>query len=198
MHMPGPEFKVLRGGLACVAAGTRWCKCGACHRKEGAGSRAAFASQPVGATQATIPDNRRQREKHYQMHAGSQQAGAGFAGLGDGRGRGARPAAGRVMQILNIPPQLTQYMAKVKRVSGRGTSVREADSEDQNWAGDAYRKKQAERRQKAGNATVSTRRGTGKTKLKDIPEPKARKSTEGRTRVTARGTGTRKSRNRGG
>jgi len=88
-------------------------------------------------------------------------------------------------------------MAKVRRVSGRGTSTREADSGDQSWAGDAYRKKQAERKAKAGNTTVSTRRGTKRVRLKDIPEPRARKSTEGRTRVTSRGTGTRKSRNRG-
>jgi len=88
-------------------------------------------------------------------------------------------------------------MAKVRRVSGRGTSIREADSDDQNWAGDAYRKKQAEGKAKAGNTTVSTKRGTKRARLKDIPEPKARRSTEGRTRVTSRGTGTRKSRNTG-
>ncbi len=88
-------------------------------------------------------------------------------------------------------------MAKIKRVTGRGTGSRVAEDDSQNWAGDAYRKKQAERKAKAGNTTVTTRRGTKKTKLKDIPEPSARKSTAGRTRVTARGTGTRKSKNTG-
>lgn len=89
-------------------------------------------------------------------------------------------------------------MAKVKRVTGRGTGTRESEEDGQNWAGDAYRKKQAEQKAKAGNATVSTRRGTKRAKLKDVPEPQARRSTKGRTRVTARGTGTRRSRNTGG
>ena len=88
-------------------------------------------------------------------------------------------------------------MVKVKRIVGRGTGVKEVDVGDQSWAGDAYRKKQAERKAKAGETTVTTKRGTKKAKLKDIPEPRARKSTEGRTRVTGRGTGTRKSQNKG-
>ena len=88
-------------------------------------------------------------------------------------------------------------MAKIKRVVGRGTGVKEVDVDGQDWAGDTYRKKQAERKAKAANSTVTTNRGTRKVKLKDIPEPKARRSTEGRTRVTARGTAARKSRNSG-
>ena len=88
-------------------------------------------------------------------------------------------------------------MGKVVRVGGRGTSRRVAEKEDQDWAGDAYRKKQQELKKAAANRTVHTGRGTGSRKLKDIPEPKARPSTEGMTRITGRGTGSRKSKNKG-
>ena len=39
---------------------------------------------------------------------------------------------------------------------------------------------------------VRTGRGTGRRKLSDTPEPKARPSTKGKTRSTGRGTGSRK------
>lgn len=86
---------------------------------------------------------------------------------------------------------------KVKKVTGRGTGTRESDLEDQKWAGDAYRELQAKRKDAAKNRAVHTGRGTGRIKLGDIPEPKKRPSTEGMTRITGRGTGSRKSRNKG-
>ena len=87
---------------------------------------------------------------------------------------------------------------KVKKSSGRGTGTREEEIKEQNWAGDAYRKEQSEKLKKtAKNVTLSSGRGVGTRKLKDLPEPKPRPSTEGMTRVTSRGTGSRKSRNKG-
>ena len=86
---------------------------------------------------------------------------------------------------------------KVRRITGRGTGSRKADVEDQKWAGDAYREEQKKRKEAAGDRRVHTGRGTGSIKLKDLPDPKPRRSTEGMTRVTGRGTGSRKSRNKG-
>ena len=88
-------------------------------------------------------------------------------------------------------------MVKVRIRTGRGTGTKEIDVGTKNWAGDEYRKKQAELKRKAANSMVHTGRGTGSKRLGDIPEPKKRPSTEGRTRVTGRGTGSRKSRNKG-
>lgn len=87
---------------------------------------------------------------------------------------------------------------KVRKVSGRGTSIREADVGEQDWAGDAYREKQQERISTVGkNITLHLGRGVRTTKLSDLPPPSPRPSTEGRTRVTNRGTGSRKSKNKG-
>ena len=88
-------------------------------------------------------------------------------------------------------------MVKVKRITKRGTNTKEIEMNNQNWAGDKYRKSQEAKKAKAGETTITTKRGTKKMKLKDIPTPRARRSTEGRTRVTARGTKTRKSQNKG-
>jgi hypothetical protein len=44
---------------------------------------------------------------------------------------------------------------------------------------------------------VHTGRGTGSKRLGDMPDPKERPSTEGMTRITGRGTGSRKSKNKG-
>lgn len=89
-------------------------------------------------------------------------------------------------------------MKKVRKVTGRGTGTREVDVEEQNWAGDDFRKTQAERLKKIGkNISMHTGRGTKATSLKDIPEPQPRPSTEGKTRITNRGTGSRKSTNKG-
>lgn len=88
-------------------------------------------------------------------------------------------------------------MVKVKIRTGRGTGTKEVDTAGKDWAGDEYRKKQAEAKKKAGNVSVGTGRGTGSRKLKDIPDPAKRPSTEGMTRSTSRGTGSRKSANKG-
>lgn len=87
---------------------------------------------------------------------------------------------------------------KVTKVTGRGTGKREADVPSQNWAGDEYRKAQQEKLAKVGkNITLSLGRGNKTVALKDLPAPRARPSTEGMVRVTNRGTGSRKSTNKG-
>ena len=88
-------------------------------------------------------------------------------------------------------------MGKIKVRSGRGTGTVEVDDDGKKWSGDAYRKKQAEKKKAAANRMVHTGRGTGSKRLGDIPEPKERPSTEGMTRVTGRGTSSRKSKNKG-
>jgi len=87
---------------------------------------------------------------------------------------------------------------KVKKVRNRGTEIREEDVGPQNWAGDAYRKRELVTLKKAGkNLTMHLGRGIRTTTLKDLPSPKPRPSTEGKTRITNRGTGSRKSTNKG-
>ncbi len=87
---------------------------------------------------------------------------------------------------------------KVKKVTGRGTGIRETEVSSQNWAGDEYRKAQQEKLAKIGkNVTLSLGRGDRSMALKDLPAPKSRPSTEGMVRVTNRGTGARKSTNKG-
>jgi len=83
-------------------------------------------------------------------------------------------------------------MVKVKIRTGRGTGTIEVDVEDLKFSGDEFKKIQAERKKAAGGRMVSSGRGTGRRKLSDIPEPKERPSTKGKTRLTGRGTGTRK------
>ena len=88
-------------------------------------------------------------------------------------------------------------MAKVRIRAGRGKGFIWVDSDASKWTGDEYKKIQASRKAASGNTMISSGRGTGRRKLSDIPEPKARASTEGRTRITGRGTGSRKSKNKG-
>ncbi len=88
-------------------------------------------------------------------------------------------------------------MGKIKITSGKGTGTIEVDDTGKKWAGDAYRKVQEEKKKKAVNRMVQTGKGTGSKRLGDMPEPKSRPSTEGMTRVTGRGTGSRKSRDKG-
>lgn len=85
-------------------------------------------------------------------------------------------------------------MVKVRIRTGRGTGTHEVDIKDIKFSGEEFKKIQAARKKEAGNRTVSSGRGTGRRKLSDIPEPKSRPSSEGMTRVTGRGTGSRKSR----
>jgi len=88
-------------------------------------------------------------------------------------------------------------MGKIKVTTGKGTGTIEVDDTGKKWAGDAYRKVQEEKKKKAANRMVQTGKGTGSKRLGDMPEPKSRPSTEGMTRVTGRGTGSRKSRDKG-
>ena len=88
-------------------------------------------------------------------------------------------------------------MGKIRVRSGRGTGTVEVDDSGKKWSGDEYKKLQAEKKKATASRRVSTGRGTGSKKLGDIPDPKARPSTEGMTRITGRGTGSRKSKNKG-
>ena len=88
-------------------------------------------------------------------------------------------------------------MGKIRIRTGRGTGTIEIDDEPKKWSGDEFRKIQKARKKTASNRVVNTGRGTGSKRLGDIPDPKARRSTEGMTRVTGRGTGSRKSKNKG-
>lgn len=84
-------------------------------------------------------------------------------------------------------------MVKVKIRTGRGTGTIDVDVKDLNFSGDEYKKLQEDRKKAAGNRVVSSGRGTGTRRLQDIPEPKDRPSSKGMTRITGRGTGSRKS-----
>ena len=88
-------------------------------------------------------------------------------------------------------------MGKIRIRTGRGTGTIEVDDEPKKWSGDAFKKIQETRKKAAANKMVHTGRGTGSRRLGDIPDPKARPSTEGMTRITGRGTGSRKSKNKG-
>ena len=88
-------------------------------------------------------------------------------------------------------------MGKIRVRSGRGTGTVEVDDTGKKWSGDEYKKLQAEKKKETANKMVQTGRGTGSKRLGDIPDPKARPSTEGMTRVTGRGTSSRKSKNKG-
>lgn len=85
---------------------------------------------------------------------------------------------------------------KVRKVGRRGTESYDVELEPQNWAGDAYRKKELDQLNKVfKNLTMHLGRGIRTVKLRDIPDP--RPSTEGMVRITNRGTGSRPSRNKG-
>jgi hypothetical protein len=87
---------------------------------------------------------------------------------------------------------------KVRKVGHRGTESHNAELEPQNWAGDAYRKKELDDLKKVGeNLIVHLGRGVRTAKLKDVPDPLPRPSTEGMVRTTNRGTSSRSSRNKG-
>ena len=88
-------------------------------------------------------------------------------------------------------------MGKIRIRTGRGTGTIEVDDDPTKWSGDEYKKVQDARKKAAANRTVSSGRGTGSRRLGDIPDPKARPSTEGMTRSTGRGTSSRKSKNKG-
>jgi hypothetical protein len=88
-------------------------------------------------------------------------------------------------------------MGKIRIRTGRGTGTIEVDNDPKKWAGDDFKKIQETRKKAATNKMVHTGRGTGSRRLGEMPDPKARPSTEGMTRITGRGTGSRKSKNKG-
>ena len=89
-------------------------------------------------------------------------------------------------------------MTKVKKLGHRGTEAHYDDVGDQNWAGDAYRKEELDKFEKVPkNLTIHLGRGVRTIRAGDIPKPRPRPSTEGMTRITARGTSSRKSTNTG-
>ena len=87
---------------------------------------------------------------------------------------------------------------KVTIVGNRGTEAHEAEVGEQNWAGDSYRKVEQDSLKKVPkNTTLHLGRGVRTTTAGEMPEPQPRLSTEGLTRVTNRGTGSRASENKG-
>ena len=76
-------------------------------------------------------------------------------------------------------------MAKISR--SRGTSSTETDNTDPSWAGEDFKKKQAEIKEQHGDETIGSARGTSRKKLKDIPTTES-PDTEGVSRTTNRGT----------
>ncbi len=88
-------------------------------------------------------------------------------------------------------------MVKIRVRSGRGTRIIEVDSDATKWSGDQFKQFQAASKAAAKDKYITVGRGTGKIKFGDLPDPKARASTEGMTRITGRGTGSRKSKNKG-
>jgi len=85
-------------------------------------------------------------------------------------------------------------MAKIRIRTGRGTGTIEVDDDPKKWSGEEFKKIQAERKKANTNRMVHTGRGTGMKRLGDMPDPKKTPDTKGMTRVTGRGTGSRKSR----
>jgi len=89
-------------------------------------------------------------------------------------------------------------MVKVRKVGSRGTKSYVKDEGSQNWAGDSYRKIEQDKMMKTPKGeTMHLGRGVRTTKAGNLPEPKDRLSTEGMTRITGRGTSSRKSKNKG-
>jgi hypothetical protein len=82
-------------------------------------------------------------------------------------------------------------MGKIIKVGGRGTSRREAEADDEKWAGEKFKEYQKKMKEKAADEYVVSGRGTGKRKLGDTPETE-RPSAKGRYVSMGRGTGRRK------
>ena len=87
---------------------------------------------------------------------------------------------------------------KVTIVGHRGTEAHYVEVGEQNWAGDSYRKVEQDSLKKVPKNTIlHLGRGVRTTTVCELPEPQPRPSTEGMTRVTNRGTGSRASKNKG-
>ena len=86
---------------------------------------------------------------------------------------------------------------KITIVGHRGTEAHETEVGEQNWAGDSYRKvEQDSLKNVPKNTTLHLGRGVRTTTAGEMPELQPRPSTEGMTRVTNRGTGSRASKNK--
>ncbi len=85
-------------------------------------------------------------------------------------------------------------MVKIRIRSGRGTRIIEVDSDASKWTGEQFKQIQAARKAATANRMVSSGRGTGRRRLGDLPDPKERIDSKGMTRISGRGTGSRKSR----
>ena len=79
-------------------------------------------------------------------------------------------------------------MTKIRIRAGRGKGFITVDSDASKWSGDQFKEIQAARKAKTGDRMISSGRGTGRRKLGDIPEPKARPEYKG-TITSGRGTG---------
>lgn len=89
-------------------------------------------------------------------------------------------------------------MTKVRKVGQRGTKAYVKDEGPAEWSGDSYRKVELERLKKVPKGTtMHLGRGIRTTKAGDLPKPQPRPSTKGMTRITSRGTSSRKSKNVG-
>jgi len=82
-------------------------------------------------------------------------------------------------------------MAKIRIRAGRGKGFIWVDSDAAKWTGDQFKEIQAARKAATSDRIVSSGRGTGRRRLGDIPEPKARPEYKG-TITSGRGTGKRK------
>jgi len=76
-------------------------------------------------------------------------------------------------------------MTKITR--SRGTSSTDTDNTDPSWAGEDFKKHQAELKEQHGEETVGSARGTSSKKLKDIPNTET-PDTEGVSKTSNRGT----------
>ncbi len=84
-------------------------------------------------------------------------------------------------------------MVKIRVRSGRGTRIIEVDSDASKWTGEQFKEIQAARKAATANRMVSSGRGTGRRRLGDLPDPKERIDSKGMTRISGRGTSSRKS-----
>jgi len=76
-------------------------------------------------------------------------------------------------------------MAKITR--SRGTSSSDTDDTDQKWAGEDFKKHQAELKEQHGEEVIGSARGTSSKKLKNVPNTET-PDTEGISKTSNRGT----------
>ncbi len=84
-------------------------------------------------------------------------------------------------------------MVKIRIRSGRGTRIIAVDSDASKWTGEQFKEIQSARKAATANRMVSSGRGTSRRRLGDLPDPKERIDSKGMTRISGRGTSSRKS-----